>query len=451
MGGSQMKKHYSPGWIYFAVFAAVVAIFTPAVYETLRQTTDDSRELAQYPDMTEAEILKEYEAVESLVKAEPGVPVDYYDALHRINTLEGAARKNRKSERPIHDRSAMVAILSQQLANDLQAAYTKKHGNAAMSYAGIAYLNQHPERDRLRQSQGETYGLAGLWGIAYLFVVPILGIFFIVRLGEAGFNLALEFANFLKPAWAALLWPIAIWRYPNDKMVQHQVVAAMRFATLTLSSMLSFGGAGVMVKAQDSGKAPTKEQGYSLQIDTHHGEAVGDDPPDPQEILRLNFGMPSGAYAEVLHIEGRTSQTNIVTAGSKVRDLPGGVLNVYGGLKTVTEEPEGSKSVLAGAQVFTGRGRFSFVMPIAQVERSLDDKPVNRFTTLLIASMKLGKKAYAGIESFMQAGSDGSRFWYSGPVVGFAPTPSLLMVGGCYQDSDGMVRWRAEMMHTVRW
>lgn len=451
---NKLNRKISAGWAYLAIFVAVSVVCLPVSIESIRQMVDHSYELAQYPSLGLDEAEREFKTLRDVIENQPvGQPSEYFAMLTRLEMLEGACRKGEQIYQEHALRSDVyrfreIELYITSLIRDLQYKYTNVHGLTVMGKAAEEYRVQHGEPTYLR-GRYHLVPLGRPWLQTYLWTLPLFGLFFLIRLKQNEFKLLLEFVNWLKPVWATALWPIAIFRYPNGDASQ-QLVHALRFMSWILTASMSVFAGGV-AKAAEKQSDQKKQQGFSLQLDGHHYERMDDPDRNPDDLVRVNLATPPGFYTEYLRLRNASSATSFLTVGTPVAHPPGGVVNAYVGIKTVDEEPEGSRSVLAGIQAFITKKRFSFALPVAHVERSTASKPTTTLATVSVATLGFGKRCYAGLESLIKRSDDGSGFWYSGPVLGCNINPSFVAEVGCFKNSDEEVRCRLRAMQTVRW
>lgn len=458
-----LNHRVSAGWVYVLLVATALCMFAPAISITNERVFDDPRVTSRFPTWTLDEIRAEYRKLTEEIESRPiGEPQRALELNYQLTVFEGAIRKVKRDGldvisrgwSPVDSNRGMELmhydVQASRLRNMLTHRYAEHHGLPVMQQVAETYFTEHPDHNVLTSGPPTDWtGVGGAWLASYLWSLPFIGLLFLIRIKESGLSVLLEFFDNLKPAIATAFWPVALWMYPNKQPIE-QIARAIRFVSSVLAVALSFCFGGI-AKAAEKQSDPKKQHGWSLQIDGHRYERLDDPDRDPADLMRVNLATPSGFYTEFLRLRNASSATSFLTAGTPVAHPAGGVVNAYTGVKIVDEEPEGSKSVLAGIQAFLTRGRFSFALPVAHVERTIASRPVTTLAVVGITTVGIGKRCYAGVESLFKRSDDGTGFWYAGPVLGWNINPALQAEAGCFGNSDEEVRCRVRAMHTLRW
>ncbi len=166
----------------------------------------------------------------------------------------------------------------------LQEEYNKRFGQKKMAEISI---NEFPDLGHKQRGQGiaNAPSFVPFWRsfwIAYLELAFLAVIFFIVRLGDDGLRVFVEFWRI--PLYA-IVWPYGIFKYPHSVVnFADQMRSAVRFVGYALSLLLSVPFSAGAVKAETKGGGSKKSGNASgfvlstegkLEVEAFTGSVVG--------------------------------------------------------------------------------------------------------------------------------------------------------------------------------
>lgn len=443
-----MMRKVSAGWAYAAIVMALAVVFWPVMSTKSLHWERDLRSVAVLTD----EQMQEACAAVSASAQVVGEPDDYFDLLGRWKRLEAAvfAKAEVAGDRDMSvlRQHGLVGKLGQEITL-AQARYRQFVAFERIEEARDKYLAAHPEHDIPQVLTGISTG--EIWRLTYLWTLPFVLVFFLLRLQQNGFSLLWEFVAGWRPALATVFWPVGVFCYPTkDPAVQ--LVRAARFAALIISSALSFGFGGMAKAAETKPEADKKKtQGIGLTLDLRHSEGVSGQGPDPEEFLRANLAF-RGTFVEWLRVaKPGLSELDELSLGRLVTKTGRTTVNAYLGYKAVVMPASRTESVLAGMQVFFTGQRFRLNLPVAEIERRTVPSAANRLTFSGQTIWRLSQRFAAGLD-FATKKTDGIPWqWSLGPVVAFRPQPAIMVEAGCFRYDDGNNRCRLRVLQTFSW
>jgi len=395
------------------------------------------------PDVLE----REQNAIETAIKTPTDDPITYYPLLLRINSMERSIAKGDReaawggSVDPLVYRRAQMR--GNALRNALYEAYNRKHTSAVMAATAERYFKENPGHQ-----DTESPPITPFWEALpalYLSWLPFALFMLLLRLDAAGLSVLREILGVpWRLALATFAAPVSFGFYPKTDVVR-QRIQSLRFAAITLGSLLCGGG---IAKAQTapgsaSGKDDPKRR-WALQVDLRPSGVIAgpSEDPVPAGFARATVIAPSGGFLETVTVGQRGFILNSTVVGRPVFTMGPFVTNAVAG---AVWDSAGGRSLQAGLQVFGSTHRFGLAMPVLAVERSLG--PMSRTTFVNTAQLvaKTGRLRLGG-EYSLRKPDDGPLGWSAGPLIQ-TTTPGGFVEAAALRNASGDWRLRGRLVH----
>lgn len=306
----EFLREFWKGIILSILFIIMVGVFIPSI-KKFNEVGDKktASELRDTLDLTLAQLEEKYQSlctIRERFKIGINDPVDFFRFLATTFEFDNAVRKFDYTH-PHNDQFQRVSghfSTTGLFIPEIQEAYTRRFGVNKMQEARESFTKTNGSFDHHRLAEAD-------FGITYLSVWPTFAgnyflslpfalVFFMLRLKFRGLRVVVEFWRLIP---AAFFWPAAIFRYPTRIEIVDQAKAALRFATYTLSTLLSIMTAGVGI-AKAQGKSTKKTSPYSIRFDIETLPMGGRDGLDDRYIspyyawsLKTRAGQLSGGGA----------------------------------------------------------------------------------------------------------------------------------------------------------
>ncbi len=265
-----MRLEIKWGWFYFAVVVLFALVVLPVVLEISRlDTVSEWLTLKDIPSLKAEEIMSELDSLKGeFQKPASDDPQEYFKLQGRARRAELLLQKYEdRREREKDPRMVVIlrirtsALRSSHL-EELKQKYDKRYPEEAMQKASLAYFGAGNPKPG--EHNGPDYG--SLWPIlrlAYFQSLPLALVFFLLRLRGKGLKIPIET---WRMALATIGWPISIFLYPSKIDPRKQLIAALRFASFVITTVLSFGSMGGIAKAQTGAGGKRRNTDSSAQI-----------------------------------------------------------------------------------------------------------------------------------------------------------------------------------------
>jgi len=287
---------------------ALVSSFVPAFVEWAHnQDLAQEQRLADVPVLSDEALREEgkavYDEVEGPLKS---THYEYLTLLARVYDYQDRWNKARFALSPERRIAHMGNSLPAPDPNWIQQSLTSRY----LTYARM--IDQKDFRAGEEQYKAEHGSLPGmkryetivdsshaveLLRLGYAWSILFAVIFLGLRVHDKDARVMLEIHKIVVYAF---VWPIMIWRYPTYLVRYDQVRRLLRFAAYSISSMLSMGAVGGVVKAAEKAKPEEGEASTLVAEDNPfsvHGFAQGavSDGQDPSVgALRLQLSYTNG-------------------------------------------------------------------------------------------------------------------------------------------------------------
>ena len=292
------------------IYLIAVLAFTALLINVIGRIPAFTEDVSHYPDMTYQEIMKEYDVLRAEVNKPLSSWQQYFDTATKINNLRLACKKYNRQHSEITDpriRDVGVALSPLDLINQ---------DNTSRSRIYSAKYSGEFEEARKRLNDKPFYQISfekndeacrrfiSSVVLFQLGFMPFVLLMYAIRIRKEGGSVIFEaMSNPLLPIYL-LLWEVGIFKYRASGM-RRQIRRMLRYASLTLSTVLSFGAA--TLKAQTKSKDDDVSSGGKSHAFVISGSAqylskyLGLDGaifyPDPVLQSSLTITHKSGAYA----------------------------------------------------------------------------------------------------------------------------------------------------------
>ncbi len=267
-GGTLLNKNEEK--IY--VLAGIV--FLLLACNVIRTVPDTIEDVSTYPDMDYSAIIAEYKALHVEVQKPLASGDAYYDFHERLGRLEKGIKKYHRSNPRIMDpRIRDAGVLGSELSN-IREDHIKRGGGIDWNeiQQALKRFDQKPKDPiRFEDNSAKVHKFLEALLFFQFGFTPFILLVYAIRVKNMGGSVLFEA---LSNPWFPIylfVWEIGIFKY-NATGLRTQIRMMVRYASLTLSAVLSFGATTLKAQTKNEKDDTGGNNGHTLIISgsTHY-------------------------------------------------------------------------------------------------------------------------------------------------------------------------------------
>lgn len=264
------------------VYIVSALVFFGLLVNVVFRFPDVVEEVSAYPEMSYEQLVAEHNFLAGAVKKPLSGPEEFYDIVDRLYAIEFAAKRFERTHDQLDPRypsiarqieGGLVFLRAENEARQRRFMYGRNLSVEEKYALGREFERVDKGRDRtlfhkVINRPIDPISLEKFYHAAFVFhfgFMPLVFLIYWVRVDDEGGSIIHEVGgNPLFPIWV-LFWQVGLFKFKGTSL-RKQIRRTLRYASLTLSTVLSFGAATLKAQTKKHEDEGQSGNGHTLVI-----------------------------------------------------------------------------------------------------------------------------------------------------------------------------------------